>query len=129
MPSHHCRHPTCPDLVAQPGYCQAHQHLAPQRRAHEHKTYDQSRRDPEAKRFYNSKAWKATRLIKLAGDPICQLCEKATATDVHHLIALRADWAKALDLTNLQSLCGTCHKRIEASQRTNERHETPKRCF
>lgn len=44
----------------------------------------------------------------LAGDPPCQRCHKAQATDVHELKS-RARGGSITDLTNLAILCRPCH--------------------
>ncbi len=75
--------------------------------------------NPEARRFYNSRAWKRLRIIKLTNNPYCAECLTrglhVPATHVHHEIEVldRADLS--LDLGNLISLCHSCHSRHHAS--------------
>ena len=71
-----------------------------------------------AKQFYNSSAWKQTRQCVLKRDRYkCQQpgC-KRTAEEVHHIIELTEknvnDIKVSLNINNLTSLCGDCHKRI-----------------
>jgi hypothetical protein len=60
---------------------------------------------------YNSKRWRLTRLRKLSLNPICERCDRALATDVHHVYGVEHDpWA----LDGLQSLCHSCHSKISA---------------
>jgi 5-methylcytosine-specific restriction protein A len=83
-----------------------------------HRRYDRTRRDPEAKSFYNTDAWKRIRLMKLNESPLCEECRKhdrlVPASVVHHAVELRADWSRSLDLENLASLCASCHSRLHA---------------
>ena len=80
--------------------------------------YDRTRRDTESKRFYNSAVWRKTRALKLAQDPLCEVCRQAKrlipASHVHHKVELRDDRDLGLDLDNLQSLCHPCHSRHHA---------------
>lgn len=71
-----------------------------------------------AKSFYNSTAWKHTREAALKRDRYrCQApgCRR-TAEEVHHIEELTEknvnDIRISLNLNNLTSLCGDCHKRI-----------------
>jgi 5-methylcytosine-specific restriction protein A len=77
--------------------------------------YDRHRRDREARRFYQSPAWRSLRLVKLRRDPLCQDCEGhgrlTPATEVHHELERRDRPDLALDLDNLASLCRPCHNR------------------
>lgn len=82
--------------------------------------YDQTRRDGESKRFYNSAAWRKVRKLKLAEAPLCEVCRQAgrfiPASHVHHKVELRDEPALALDVDNLQALCPSCHSRHHASR-------------
>jgi 5-methylcytosine-specific restriction enzyme A len=75
--------------------------------------YDRERRDRDAKAFYNSGAWRAARAHILAKAPLCVDCLRGgrfvPATEVHHEIDLRADWALALRASNLTPLCRPHH--------------------
>src|SRR5215212_7452594 len=102
MPSFNCRHPTCSAYLKAYGYCATHEHLKPEARAEQHRAYDQTKRDQGAKAFYNSQGWRATRANKLALNPICEVCGRETATDVHHLVPVRESEELRLVLSNLQ---------------------------
>lgn len=76
--------------------------------------YNKYKRDKEAKKFYNSSAWKKCRAVVLARDNhLCQEClrkKRITPADmVHHIIEYKVDLSKALDIDNLESLCNPCH--------------------
>lgn len=77
--------------------------------------YNLRRRNPEARRFYNSRAWRNARNHVLASSPLCVDCLEAdrttVASEVHHNIELLEDWSRALDDANLVPLCGPCHNR------------------
>lgn len=71
-----------------------------------------------AKAFYNSKAWQQTREAVLKRDRYmcqCQGCDHV-AEEVHHKIEITEqninDPRITLNMSNLISLCGECHKRI-----------------
>lgn len=82
--------------------------------------YDQHLRNPEAKRFYDSALWKATRSALLADHPVCQRCEKTFAQHVHHVIPLaHCTEAQKTDPANLLCVCVVCHSEIEAEVRRN----------
>jgi hypothetical protein len=111
MPLRVCKHPTCGALVVR-GCCSLHAQEDPRAAVHRH--YDKYKRDPEAKRFYNSAVWKRVRKKKLAQDPVCQRCSQAWATDVHHTKPLaECTPEEAIDLDMLESLCHPCHTSIE----------------
>jgi 5-methylcytosine-specific restriction enzyme A len=70
-----------------------------------------------SKKFYYSKEWRNLREYKLFLDPFCEECIKdnkhlVPAEDVHHIIEVKDDHKKALDIDNLISLCHSCHSKI-----------------
>ena len=70
------------------------------------------------KGFYQSKAWRRTRLLVLQRDHyLCKHCLKrgriTRATEVHHIEELEEHPERALDLTNLVSLCWDCHEQTK----------------
>ncbi|MGE6343768.1 HNH endonuclease [Bacillus mycoides] len=78
--------------------------------------YDKHKRDQEAKRFYNSIAWKNCRQLALKRDHyLCQECLKQNiitqADMVHHIEHFKDKPDKALVLENLISLCNVCHNK------------------
>ena len=67
--------------------------------------------------FYKSKEWRALRLEALERDNyLCVECKKrgiiTPAFTVHHIKPLRVDSSKALQLSNLETVCGPCHNRL-----------------
>lgn len=125
-----CNQPGCPDLVRPPDrYCKAHTWTDEQRRQYNrarnrdrHREYDRTKRDREAKRFYDSTAWKRLRIIVLQRDNyLCQQCllnRKITpAEHVDHIKPMREHPELRLDPENLRSLCQPCHSKRHATER------------
>ena len=117
-PRRPCSVPGCPNLT--PGrYCEEHTHKAVEQTAARHRYYDRYQRNQKAKDFYESIAWEKTRQAVLIRDKgLCQEClkeKKITPADtVHHIVELREDWGRRLDMDNLVSLCASCHSRIHS---------------
>ena len=63
--------------------------------------------------FYQSKEWKALRLVVLTKNPYCESCLKlglkTLAKDVDHITDIKDEPTRCLDLSNLQGLCRPCH--------------------
>lgn len=72
-------------------------------------------------KFHNTTQWRKLRTLKLAKDPLCQLClmkgiERA-ASEVHHLLNVIDYLEDATDSMYLQSLCAECHDQITGRER------------
>ena len=68
----------------------------------------------EIEKFYGTEKWKRKRAAILARDKYqCQICKRygrmRQATEVHHIVHLEDDPSRALDASNLISLCRACH--------------------
>ena len=115
MPSYRCAHPTCTAFVPRRGEgCPRHQTEAKRARGERHRYYDQHRRNPEAKAFYNSAEWQRVRLKVLTAEPVCSRCGAAWADTVHHVKPLaECSPAERVDPKNLQPVCAPCHGEIE----------------
>lgn len=93
-------------------FCEVHQ-------GSDYKEYNKARwkNERELMQFYNSKSWRELSKYKLDKDPLCEIClgnnlvEKAEM--VHHIIEVKKDWSKRLDLNNLQSVSNDCHRKIK----------------
>lgn len=96
MPKRHCLHPACRDWATYRGRCPIHA-----------KEHDRSI-DRKGKATYNTKRWQILRRHKLGLNPICELCDKNLATEVHHIVPI-AEGGEEFSLPNLQSLCKPCH--------------------
>lgn len=101
-------------------YCIDHTFKANSQR---NKEYDQSvryKRDKQLAEFYHSDEWEATRLEVLRRDHyLCQEClrqESITPADmVHHKKPIRAYWHLRLEMDYLESLCNSCHGKVDHS--------------
>lgn len=75
----------------------------------------------EDNRFYASKRWRNLRRMHLTKNPLCDDCYNKgciqIAEQVHHIVERKVDPSRALDPTNLQSLCIPCHNRKRSSKR------------
>lgn len=107
-----CNHPGCLKLIPnKPGtraYCKKH-YKKPVRKKTKTKRKDDSK-------LYHTKKWQDLRKLKLSLNPLCEECEKygrlTQGEIIHHIIPLKADESKALDLDNLQTVCRKCHDKI-----------------
>lgn len=90
-------------------YCEKHQRNS-------HKYYNKSR-DKKYDSFYKTSAWVRLRNVAFERDNgLCQQCLKKgilkRADVVHHIVEIREDWSKRLELNNLESLCHACHNQL-----------------
>ena len=71
--------------------------------------------------FYNSKEWKSLSASARLSNPHCMQCGKATPRlVVDHIIELKDDYTKRLDITNLIVICYSCHK-VKTDQTRKQR--------
>jgi 5-methylcytosine-specific restriction protein A len=65
------------------------------------------------KTFYGSKEWRNLRDKKLRKDPLCEDCKDngflREGKDVDHVVEIKDDYSRRLDITNLRTLCRSCH--------------------
>lgn len=90
-----------------------------------HQLYNKYKRDKNAQRFYNSKAWERVRTLALIRDYyLCQECLKHKIIKVynvvHHIVPLKESKELSLDINNLICLCHECHNRIENEGNTRQ---------
>ena len=121
-PKRPCAVPMCPNLTTEK-YCEEHAYKAKQEEAERQRFYDTRVRDKRIVEFYHTREWLAIRQQVLARDYyLCQHClkeKRITPADmVHHIVPVKVDWTKRLDLSNLISLCNTCHAKIEHNRIT-----------
>ena len=75
------------------------------------------RRNPHRwAKMYADPRWKRLRERFLAANPVCALCDWP-ANQLDHIDPHGGDWAKFLDIANLQGLCRDCHSRKTAAER------------
>lgn len=105
-PAKPCRHPGCPELTREI-FCDKH-------RKEENKIYNQYKRDELSRTFYRTKQWQDIRRIKLNNSPFCEECMKngkvVLGKIVDHIVPIKQGGAP-YDLSNLQTLCWSCHSR------------------
>jgi len=105
-PKQPCGYPSCPEL-SDGRYCDKH-------RRQVNSNYNRYTRDEDSKRFYGSKAWAATSKRQLKAHPVCVMCMRAgrlkAAEIADHIVPIR-DGGARLCVTNLQSLCRSCHNK------------------
>lgn len=99
-------------------YCSEHKDFVVEDKATRNRSYDQHVRDQDAKKFYNSKEWKAARAERLRKDKgLCQQCLRErrikTADMVHHKKPIREYWELRLVVAHMESLCNRCHAKID----------------
>jgi len=114
-----CAAPMCPNLTREK-YCEQHAYKAKQEEAERQRFYDEHIRDKRTTEFYHSQEWLAIRQRALVRDNyLCQHCLKEKrirqADTVHHIVPVKVDWSKRLDLSNLVSLCHECHAKAHNS--------------
>lgn len=88
-------------------------------------------KDSKFMEFYHSKEWRNKRKQVLLRDKyLCQSClakgivnpvKKGQRFYVHHIIELKDDWSKRLDMDNLQTVCSQCHIESHRGQGRNRR--------
>lgn len=82
-------------------------------------TYD---RDSKYNKFYKSREWIKGRQLAIVRDhALCRDClDKDVITPyntVHHIVPIKEDWSKRLDIDNLISLCESCHQKRHKSMK------------
>lgn len=92
-------------------------------RKEEYREYNQDRwkYQNDLMKFYNSSRWrKLSKQVLNEHYYVCRRCgEDATLAD--HIVPVRVDWNKRLDINNIQPLCESCHaiKTIEDKRNYN----------
>lgn len=77
-------------------------------------------REREKHKLYASREWQSLRKLKLMENPMCEMCQKELATEVHHKVSfmqfqtpeLRREHCLYIGLEGLMSLCSDCHHKI-----------------
>jgi 5-methylcytosine-specific restriction enzyme A len=99
---------------------QTHRHAYQPTLAQRRRDYDRSRRNKDAKAFYNSRAWQECRLSKLRQDPLCEPCKRRNrlvpATHVHHLDPVSKCEDSRLEISRMESQCASCHSTLHAEE-------------
>ncbi len=118
MPKKICRGKNCENLIPMNGkYCPQCAKVATMDKQEKNKRYDLKVRDPKLVKFYHSSEWNWIRSAALVRDNhLCQECLKQniiqSAEIVHHIIEIKDDWSKRLQIDNCQSVCKSCHNKL-----------------
>ena len=84
-----------------------------------------SRSSNDMRQFYNSKAWRSLRNYKIQMNPLCEHCEEKGLTEpgkeIDHVVAIK-DNGPMLSLSNLQTLCRSCHASKSSKEREARKH-------
>ncbi|MBN4933742.1 HNH endonuclease [Staphylococcus sp. EG-SA-6] len=98
-----------------------------QRNAKQYNAHTRYGKDSKYMEFYHSKEWRNKRKQVLLRDKyLCQSClrkgyvnpvKKGQRFYVHHIIELKDDWKKRLDINNLETVCAECHLESHRGQR------------
>lgn len=112
-----CNYPRCPNLTRDT-HCDKHMIDKQNKEAENQRHYDKHSRDKQSTTFYKSKEWKRMRShIFSKSHGLCVHCLKdkriKRADMVHHLVEVKKNWNKRLDINNLISLCNSCHGKID----------------
>lgn len=78
-------------------------------------------KDPQVRRWLNSRAYGQMRLQHLSDNPLCAICGKGPGRsrmdmNVDHIRPHRGDHGLFWDHDNLQTLCPSCHSRKTAGE-------------
>ncbi|MCM3619172.1 HNH endonuclease [Sutcliffiella horikoshii] len=114
-PQRPCREIGCGKLTRD-SYCEIHKKSQQEIT----RNYNQYNRDDKVNGFYQSTGWRRARRLALERDNhLCQRCIKQSklqaAQLVHHIVEVKVDWSKRLELTNLESICHSCHNKHHKS--------------
>ena len=118
MPKKICRGKNCKNLVPMNGkYCPECAKGVAIEKQEKNKRYDHKVRDPKLVKFYHSSEWQRIRNAALIRDNrLCQECLEhnviKSAEIVHHIIEIKDDWSKRLQLDNCESVCKSCHNKL-----------------
>lgn len=87
--------------------------------------YNKHKRNRERQLFYQSTVWAKARELALKRDNyLCVECLKEKkirkADVVHHIVEVKDDFTKALELNNLTSICHTHHNRIHGQSKKEQ---------
>ncbi|MBT2600957.1 MULTISPECIES: HNH endonuclease signature motif containing protein [unclassified Oceanobacillus] len=110
-----CREINC-NILTRETWCESHKKNAQETT----RNYNRYNRDDNTEGLYHSGEWRRLRQLALIRDNyLCQRClknkKRSKAQVVHHIIEVKDDWSKRLELDNLESLCHRCH---------NQHHKT-----
>ena len=113
-------------------YCDEHQKQYEARQKERHKEYKSKRNDIKEQRFYKSKEWLQLKdHLKVKYKGMCLYTylvdhRIVSANEYHHIIEVKDDWNKRLDIYNVIPLSYSVHRKITELYRTNKKEEVQK---
>ena len=126
-----CKQRGCKNLTRDiTGYCNEHIEVYETKRAQLNKEYDKyirKNRDKEYTNFYHSDSWQNLREDVLTTykyiDVYSYYIENKVviASIGHHIVELKEDWSKRLDIDNIFPLSDYNHKKIHALYKNDKR--------
>ena len=126
-----CNATGCPNLVEiGVKYCDNHKNLEVKRKRLRNREYDRSRKDDKEWQFYRSKEWLITRNVVIKKynslDLYAYYVENKIvyASTIHHIVELREDWSKRLEISNLFPVSESTHKKIHILYENGKKEET-----
>lgn len=119
LPKRICKYIGCNKLIDKSQvYCEKHQKKIEERKKENYKFYDYSRKDSKEWSFYKTKKWEKLREDFLNQyfyiDVYIYYTEKriVKANTVHHIVEVREDWDRRLDIDNLFPLSDGTHTKV-----------------
>ena len=119
MPKNICNFNGCNRIISgHEKYCEEHKVLFEINCKEKHRHYKKFRRDKREQSFYNSKQWKMLRdfiAVKYKGLCIWSYLieDNIVSADVnHHIVPVKDDWSKRLDIYNIIPLSNRTHNMI-----------------
>lgn len=114
-----CNANGCPTLVEEgTAYCGEHEHIEIKRKKESYERYNRMRVDSASQEFYNNSKWRKTRqMVVYKYNGLClwsyYVDDSIVMADcVHHIVELKEDMSKGLDIDNLIPLSDTAHNKI-----------------
>lgn len=93
-----------------------------------YKDYRHKRTDIKEQRFYSksNREWSITREAVINRDHgLCMICDsnnkEGYVEEVHHIVELKEDWSRRLDMNNLICLCKRCHFYVHKKYNRDEK--------
>ena len=102
------------NILTRERYCDKHTVLSCEGRKETDRYYNKYKRNKVINSFYQSREWRMLRAEVMRRDKgLCVNCLKqgkySQAKSVHHIVKVKDDWSRRLDMDNCKALCDRCH--------------------
>ena len=128
LPKKICNYAGCNKVITySEKYCEEHKKAREYDIKDRYKHYDIKHRDKKSEEFYNSKEWVITSSTVIRNykglDIFAYYVEKKIeyANTAHHIIELKEDWDRRLDINNLFPVSSSTHGKIHKLYLTNKK--------